>query len=82
MTCLPLVPHPPCWIVKGVDPNTGSLPVMVTSVVSLVTWFTLVMVMLVMQGLDIMLAGSWIVTLDSEVPVSCSSRSDVEFSND
>ena len=82
MTRLPRVPHPPCWTVKGAEPNTGSLPVMITSLVSPVTWDILVMVRLVRQGLDIMLAGSWIVTVDSEDPVSCSSRSDVEFSRD
>ena len=30
-TCLPRVSHPPCWTEKGKEPNTGSLPVRITS---------------------------------------------------
>ena len=82
VTCLPGLPHPPCWTENGVDPNTGSLPVIKMSSVSLVTDDIGDNVMFVMQGLVTMVRGRWTVTTDSGDDVSCSNTSEVEFSND
>ena len=82
VTCLPTLPQPPCWTENGVDPNTGSLPVIKMSSVSLFTDDIGDNVMFVMQGLDTMDRGRCTVTTDSGDDVSCSNTSELEFSND
>ena len=79
LTLLPLVPHPPLPTWYGEDPNTGSRPVISTSVLRL-SLPSLDREMLAVQALETMEWGSSTVILVKGTEVSCSSSSEVEFS--
>ena len=79
VTLLPLTPHPPLPTRKAEEPNTGSRPVISTSL-SRLSLPSLDRDMLAVQELEIMELGSWTVILVRGTEVSCSNTSDVEFS--